>query len=85
MSEKIYVGNGKKKTFQNGGSIIDISLTLTGIKELFQKYGFTTDAGKQIIRLQLTERREPDRYGNTHSLTVNTWKPDGQKEDDIPF
>jgi len=95
MSEKIYVGNGKKKTFQDGGSVINIMLSLDGIKEHFENYGFTTDQGKKKLKLVLSERKEIDQYGNSHYLTVDTWKPEQQQpsnldqkaidEDDIPF
>ncbi len=76
--EKIYVGSGKLKVFNNGGSIIDIALTLDGIGAYFEKYGFTTKNGKKMIRLVLSERREADKFGNTHTLTINTWKPENK-------
>ena len=43
MNDKIYIGSGREKTFDNGGSIINITIGLDGIKEYFEKYGFTTD------------------------------------------
>ncbi len=93
MSEKIFVGNAKKKTFQDGGSIINIMLDLDGMGEHFKNYGFTTDQGRKKIKLILSKRREVDQYGNEYYVTVDTWKPDQQAEgkpagefkDDIPF
>lgn len=101
MSEKIYIGNGKRRTFDNGGEIISITITLDGLKKYFDLYGFTTDAGKKKIRLDVSKRREPDKYGNTHTVTINTWKPDPEQKpkqepnqapnanddfmDDVPF
>jgi hypothetical protein len=32
--------------------------------------------GKKYIRLEVTERREPDKFGKTHTVTVDTWKPE---------
>ena len=93
MSEKIYIGNGRQKTFQDGGSIINLTIDLNGIKDHFEKYGFTTDAGKKKLKLVVQKRREIDQYGNSHYITVDTWKPEQQQapppaeefEDDIPF
>lgn len=91
MSEKIYIGTAKEKIFDDGGSIIDIMLSLDGMKEHFEKYGFITDKGMHKIKLILSKRREPDQYGNTHYVTLNTWKPESVEtpsenfEDDIPF
>ncbi len=85
MNEKIYIGNGKEKTFDNGGSIINITIGLDGIKEYFEDYGFTTDQGKKKLKLVVSKRREADQYGNTHSVTVDTFKPEQQTDDGIPF
>lgn len=82
--EKIYVGNGKKHTFPNGGYEIKIRLSLDGLKELHTKYGFTTDAGKHMLTLIVGEKREVDQYGNTHNVRVDTWKPDGARSPDKP-
>ena len=100
MSDKIYCGSAKEKTFQDGGSIIEVNLTLDGMNDLFKQYGFTTDKGKKIIKLKIGKRREVGQYGETHTVEINTWKPDPQGdkpapqtnstpkpaiEDDIPF
>lgn len=77
--EKIYVGNGKEHVFQDGGKQIKIRLCLDGLKELHEKYGFTSDAGKHFLTIIVNERREKDTYGNTHSVTVDTWKPDSAR------
>jgi hypothetical protein len=99
--EKIYVGNGKKHTFPNGGSEIKIRLCLDGLKDFHEKYGFTSDAGKHFLTLIVSEKREEDQYHNTHTVRVDTWKPDSARSggnsspakndapddniDDIPF
>ena len=90
MTDKIYIGSAKKKDFQDGGSLINIMLSLDGMAEHFKNYGFTTDQGKKKIKLILSERREIDQYGNSHYVTVDTWKPDSAPapvvaEDDISF
>lgn len=78
MADKIYIGNGKEKKFDNGGSIISITIDVDAVGRYFQEYGFTTEQGKGKLRLDVTERRSIDNYGNTHAVTVNTWKPDNQ-------
>lgn len=96
MADKIYCGNGKIKNFPNGGSIINITVDLDTLNREFAEYGFTTDQGKKKIKLIVGERREADQYGNSHHVTIDTWKPDGARiatpppaanefEDEIPF
>ena len=94
MSEKIYVGSGKKIDFTGGGSKISITLTLDGLKKLHEDYGFTAKkSGKKMLKFDVCERREPDEWENTHYVTVDTWKPEQQQssqqggsfENDIPF
>ncbi len=84
MSEKIYIGNGKLKTFPDGGSIINIMLDLDGLSKHFENYGFTTEQGKKKLKLIVSERKTPDTYGNTHSVTVDTWKPDKTNQQTFP-
>ena len=75
MSDKIYCGNGKEKTFQDGGSIISVMLDLDTLEREFANYGFTTDQKKRKIRINVGKRREVDQYGNTHLISIDTWKP----------
>jgi len=79
---KIYCGSGKEKTFNGGGSIIEVSLTLDGIAELFKQYGFTTKAGKKIIKLKIGKRREIGNYGETHTVEIDTFKPEAKPQRD---
>jgi len=74
--EKIYVGNGKEHVFGDGGKIIKLRIGLDNLKKYHELYGFTTDAGKHMITLIVSERREKDQYGNSHFVTVDTFKPD---------
>ena len=92
---KIYCGSGKEKTFDNGGSIISISVAL----EDYPKEFLTEYNGKRYLRLDVCKKREVDQYGKSHYVAVNTWKPEEQQqqpqqqsqgnvanfEDDIPF
>jgi hypothetical protein len=69
QQNKIYVGFAKQIDFANGGNIIKISLNESDIAKLQDNL---TD-GK--IRLALMKRKEADKWGNTHSLEIDTWKP----------
>ena len=98
MSDKIYIGNGKERQFNNGGSIIRIMLDVDTLAKHFKEHGFTTEGGKRMIPINIGQNREVDRYGNTHNASIDTWKPEKQPienassgggnvkfEEDIPF
>jgi|WetSurMetagenome_2_1015567.scaffolds.fasta_scaffold02367_13 hypothetical protein len=74
-TEKIYVGSGKEHKFPDGGSSIKVSVCLDGLGKLFEQYGYTTKSGKKYLNLIVQTRREPGQYGETHSVTIDTWKP----------
>lgn len=84
--DKIYVGSGKESKF---GVKINVCLD-----ELFAYAKDNIDPaknGKKYIRLEVTRRKNEDDHGNTHSVSVDTWKPDKKEENkqekssDIPF
>lgn len=85
-AEKIYIGSGKEKTFTSGGSVINASVCLDGLKGYFEKYGFTTKGGKHMLKINISKRKDPGTYGETHSITIDTWKPDTPQQgtDGIP-
>jgi len=78
-NEKIYCGSAKRKEFSDGGNIMNVSLDLDELNKRFKVYGFETRAGKKIIKLKISKRREPDQYDNTHSVMIDTWKPENQE------
>jgi len=72
MSEQIiYVGNGKKGKY---GVKINICLDdmFAYAKDKIEK----SKNGKKYIRLDVSERKEPDQYGNDYSVKIDTWKPE---------
>lgn len=101
MSEKIYVGSGK---LNQGDTYSFVSITVD-LEALYAAskagHGFEAKtSGKKFIKLNLNTRKSPSEYGDTHTLTVDQWKPDPNKakpvenpqtpkntgfEDDIPF
>ena len=83
--DKIYCGSGKGK-FEN--NLIEINLCLSDLpKEHIFEY-----EGKKYIKLKVCKKREIDKFGKTHYLEVNTFKPEkkqedtqSKKENDLPF
>jgi len=85
MEEKIYVGSGKSKF---DGNLVSCSLCLTDLPvEHIYEYN-----NKKYIKLNVQKKKEEDQYGKTHSVSVDTWKPEPKKEEippspkeDLPF
>ncbi len=85
MSEpKIYIGKGKASKFG-----IKLSICLSDIpKEHVNEY-----QGKKYLNVEVTEMKQPDKFGKTHTVTVDTWKPEPKEPDnslepagdDLPF
>jgi len=70
MSDKIYCGRGK--TFGQYGTI-SVSICLDDIPA---EYITKSDKnGKRYVKVNVDAKREADDYGNTHTVTVDTWKP----------
>ena len=82
METTIYCGSGKKIN----DNFININLCLSDLPK-----EFITQAsnGKKYIKLSLATRKETDQYGNTHSLKIDTWKPENKspepETDTLPF
>ena len=72
MSEKIYCGSAKKITTQYG-DIVKISMTKSDVQKLSENLN-----EKGFVNLKIQERREADKYGNTHSVLIDDWKPNTQ-------
>lgn len=77
----------KEKTYINGmyiqkkssdwGEFIKITFkadALQQLKDLMNEKGVT--------RIIINERREADKYGNTHYAVLDTWQPEKKKEED---
>jgi hypothetical protein len=80
--DKIYVGTGKE--FGQYGDI-NLNICLSDIpKEWIVK---SDKNGKSYVKLTVSKRKESDKYGNSHTVTVNTFKPEKQaeKSKDMPF
>jgi len=76
MSETktIYAGGGKQVKGQYG-TFRAITVNLSDLpKEHIFEYN-----GKKYIKLNVSDKQEPDNYGKDVSVSINTWKPDSEK------
>jgi len=88
--EKIYVGSGKMKTFDNGGHVITCAVSLTSIipgitisqiAPEMQQYAYFSDKTQNVyLNLKVSQKKEVDQYGKSHSVTVDTFKPEKQEK-----
>ena len=67
--QKQYVG-GAKKMSGNFGDFHKISFSAQDIELLQQNLN-----AKGYVNLVMNERRTPSQYGQTHSITIDTWEP----------
>ena len=72
---KIYVGNGKEKKFDAGGSIIAVTLNLDQLIKEYNEHGYVNNKNERMIRIDVGTRREVGQYGDTHTVTLSTWHP----------
>ena len=70
-NEKIYVGGAKEKN-GNFGVFHSISFSAQDLEVLKQNLN-----SKGYVNLNMNQRRTPSQYGQTHSLTIDTWEPQG--------
>lgn len=85
MQEKTYI-NGlfiKKKTFQNGGEVINISINVNKFVEELMSH----ENEKGYCNIVFQNRKEADKNGNNMYAILDTFKPKetDKKSDDLPF
>ena len=72
-TKKTYVAN--LKTFGNYGSIKG-RIYADKTTDLWE----TDDKGRKYLPIIINVNKEPDQYGNTHSVILDTWKPEAKAE-----
>ncbi|ANS03062.1 hypothetical protein [uncultured Mediterranean phage uvDeep1-CGR2-KM23-C896] len=84
MSEKNYVGSGKKV---GNYDLVNFSIQLDRLND----FAFEMN-GKKYVKLSMGRKKEVDQYGKTHSIWIDEWKPDAttqaqpqKAETDLPF
>jgi len=82
----IYVGKGKLKRFDGGGHVINCVIDLTELIKAAKEYGFDSNmgasAGNRKVKIGVSKMQNADQYGNTHTIKVDTWKPDNVQSND---
>lgn len=88
---KIYCGSAKKSKYG-----LKLNINLDRIPSEF----ITGTPSGRYTHLEVNEMKQPDKFGYTHCITVDTWKPEPKKEvlspspgpeagdissDDLPF
>jgi hypothetical protein len=71
-TKKVYLAN--LKSFGNFGSIKG-RIYADKTAEHWQ----TDDKGRKYLPIIINLNKEPDQYGNTHAIVLDTWKPDTQQ------
>lgn len=80
MADKIFIGQGKEKVFDDGGSIIRLSF---GPKDT-KKINEIAAANGGWVNIDISKRREVSDKGYTHYGTLNEWKPKKNAEEMFP-
>ncbi len=71
MTEKIYLkSSAKEKIFPNGGSVLNIGIKAEELIQFIQAH--TNERG--YLNLNISKRNEVGQYGDTHSISLDTWK-----------
>ena len=88
MEKKTYIGNGKEKVFNDGGSILKFSLSPKDIEAIKQ----WAVGNNGWCNINISKRKEVSDKGITHYGTLDTWKPNQKtaeqafpRNDGIPF
>jgi len=87
MSEKIFVGGGKKK----GENWFKCTISPDKIEAHIQEF-----KGHRFVKLDINVLNEPDQYGKDVKITIDEYNPEEKKEqipvgkdtmndDDVPF
>ena len=75
--ERIYIANGKE--FGEYGSV-KIPINLSKLpKEHMYEY-----KGEKFINIIVNKKKSVDQYGKTHSVEVDTWRPEKKDVDGYP-
>ena len=78
MPERQYIQKCKivEKTFDDGGSLLNVSINVAELVEIADPTGW--------INLTIAKRREPSEKGATHYAYKNEFKPKTEEEG-LPF
>mgnify|MGYP005700502181 FL=1 len=81
MNEKKYVGSGRQvKNYD----LINFTIAEDKTKDAWIEYN-----GRKFLNLSIGKKKEVDQYGKTHTIWIDEYVPEQQKESkpetDLPF
>jgi hypothetical protein len=75
---RTYLGKGRASDEYD---LINFSICLTDIpKDKIIEY-----KGKEYLKLTIARMKEPDKFNKTHTVYVNDYKPQTERNDSEPF
>ena len=80
---KVYINgvSAKQVTFESGKSILKLNIHVGKLIEQLQQH--VNEKG--YVNLGVSERKEKGRFGETHTVWLDTWKPTPKHETpDVP-
>lgn len=82
MADKVYLKcSAKQKDFE-WGSVINVGIKVEDLAAFVKAH--KNERG--YINLTISPRREIGQYGDTHSITLDTYQPSGRRQtSDAPF
>lgn len=76
MSEKRYIkGINYKQGKYSGKMSVHVDTLIKELQELKNEKGY--------VNMELKERKDADRYNNTHYIVLDTWKPDNDRSSKV--
>lgn len=78
QEQKIYVPkcSAKQVTFRNGNSILKLGLHAETVAEWLREHANE----KGWVNIGISSRKQPSQYGETHTVWLDTWKPQPQEQ-----
>ncbi len=76
--QKIYLGNAKQKQRKQGDYFITGTICIDDLEaQTTQAHIFSGKNGKRYLKIVINPFRDgANQYGNTHSISVDTFRPD---------
>lgn len=71
----IYVPGSAKARQASFGEVIRLSFPVAKLVPFLQQHANE----KGYVNVELTRRHEPGQFGDTHTMKLDTWKPDASK------
>jgi len=83
MGEKIYCGSAKARQTQYGEELT-VSVNVSKVLENLLEHGYVSKNQEKFITLKISQRKETGKYGETHTVIIDTWKPDSSRKQAQP-